>query len=388
MPFISWRGGCIHYAIGTREGARILESECALRLRRSSCTVAAMEPIASACRSFSLAAEVLREPGGSSEYGGIRIGVAEDLQAERHAVEHEQRQRQGRNAKQRGRHRELRTAGRLQACGRRAGRRQRYAGVAGVGKLGIERADAGPLLEAAAIIGERHGLRLLAAIEQRLAEQARIARGATVDEPARLPGVDAVRQREGLGELGVDRRHVSIVIACSNLDARCRQPMQRLLHAGLGSLGGEGPAGSLQEGEPPRLHWLRRALGPDQTGRASIATDALYDLVGDLPGVLQRGAQDAGATLALVVVTALTVERANSRLVAHATAEARRPQRRADHLRAKANTDHAARDCRRRAAARSTGCALEIPGVAGTARLGRGELGGHGLAEDDGAGLS
>src|SRR4029453_15733661 len=50
--------------------------------------------------------------------------------------------------------------------------------------------------------------------------------------------------------------------------------------------------------------------------RGGTAPDALRDLVGDLPGVLQRSRQDAGATLALVVVAALAIECADRRLEA------------------------------------------------------------------------
>ena len=157
------------------------------------------------------------------------------------------------------------------------------------------------------------------------------------------------------------------------------------MHAGLGGSGGDGPAGRLQEREPPRLRRLRRPLGAGQAGRAGIAADALRNLVGDLPGVLQRGGEDPGAALALVVVAAFAVERADRRLEADAAAEARGPQRRADHLGAEARADHAARDGGGGAAARAARRVLEIPGIARAARLGSGKFGGNGLAHNDGA---
>src|SRR5262249_58622503 len=125
----------------------------------------------------------------------------------------------------------------------------------------------------------------------------------------------------------------------------------------------------LQEGKPSRLGGLRRLVGSGEPDRAGIAADALRDLIGHLPGIRQRGGKEAGAALALIVVAPFTVERADRRLEADAAAEARRSDGRADHLGAKAGADHAGGDCGGRAAARAAGCVLEIPRVAGAARL-------------------
>ena len=69
---------------------------------------------------------------------GVAVEIADELQAERHAGDLEQRQRQRRHAEQRGRHREIRIAGRGESFRRAAGRGERDAGIASRGELGIE----------------------------------------------------------------------------------------------------------------------------------------------------------------------------------------------------------------------------------------------------------
>ena len=128
--------------------------------------------------------------------------------------------------------------------------------------------------------------------------------------------------------------------------------------------------------------------GPCRPGRAGVAADAGDDLVGDLPDIGERGGEHAGAALALDVVAAFAVEGVDARLEADATAIARRTDGGADHLRAERGAGDADGDRGRRTARRAARRARRVPGIARAARLGSGELGGHRLADDDGAGVA
>ena len=57
----------------------------------------------------------IADGGGDCEQLGVLAGKARDLQAERQAIDREQRQRQGRNTEHRGGHVEHRVAGRAEA---------------------------------------------------------------------------------------------------------------------------------------------------------------------------------------------------------------------------------------------------------------------------------
>src|SRR5262249_50969586 len=83
-----------------------------------------------------------------------------------------------------------------------------------------------------------------------------------------------------------------------------------------------------------------------------------------------------------VLVAAAAIDRADARLKADAAAKACGPQDRADDLRAERRRHHAAGHSGGGAAARPARGALPVPGIAGAARLGRGELRRNDLAED------
>src|SRR5262249_42755143 len=144
----------------------------------------------------------------------------------------------------------------------------------------------------------------------------------------------------------------------------------------------------LEKGEAARVARRRRAGRPEQPGIARIAAGVNSDLVGDLPGVLQCRGEHACGALAQSIITAAAVERADARLEADAAAVAGWANGRPDHLGAECGAEHSRCNRGRRAAARSAWRAAEIMRVAGTARLGGGKLGGHGLADDDRPGLA
>src|SRR5438445_397221 len=79
----------------------------------------------------------------------------------------------------------------------------------------------------------------------------------------------------------------------------------------------------------PRRGPARR---PNKAGIAGIAAGANRDLVGDLPGILERHRENAGRALAQPVMTAAAIERADRDLEADAAAVTGRANGRADHL--------------------------------------------------------
>ena len=126
-----------------------------------------------------------------------------------------------------------------------------------------------------------------------------------------------------------------------------------------------------------------------KSDEARIAAGAVGDGAQHRPGVGERRADGALAALAEVIVRAAAVDRADARLEADRAAEARRPQDRADHLGAERGRHHAGADRGGRAARRAARRALGIVRVLGLVpRMGGGEFGGRGLADDDGAGFA
>src|SRR4029077_10168156 len=99
------------------------------------------------------------------------------------------------------------------------------------------------------------------------------------------------------------------------------------------------PAGGFQHGERARLLCRRRLAGSLQAGRAGIAANAGDDLIGDLPSVFERGAEDASTALALIIVAALAVDRVHSRLETNRAAIARRTHGPGDDLGAEPGAD-------------------------------------------------
>ena len=101
---------------------------------------------------------------GDRERVGVAVEIADHLQAERHGVDLEQRQRQRRHAEERSRHGEFRIAGRGESLRRAARRGERDAGVAGRRERGMDGAHARAFLQIGAMLGERQILVFLGAL--------------------------------------------------------------------------------------------------------------------------------------------------------------------------------------------------------------------------------
>src|SRR5262249_18830766 len=116
------------------------------------------------------------------------------------------------------------------------------------------------------------------------------------------------------------------------LDPGSFEPCERIGHGLLGARRCGRPAGSFENGKPARFARRWRARRPEQTGIARIAAGARRDLVGDLPNVLQRHAENAGRALAQAVVTSTAIERADRDLEPNTAAVTGGPNGRTDHL--------------------------------------------------------
>jgi hypothetical protein len=188
----------------------------------------------------------------------------------------------------------------------------------------MRRAQAGALFETGAIIGERHVLVSIGALGDATAQGAGVTLSHGMKKPARLPAVAAMRQLRRIGQIGFERGDLIVVVARANFDPGGFQPREAIIQR-LFSLGRGGrPSRGLEHRKPLWLYRRRHRIGTLQTGRAGIAADPRDDLASDLPCVLQRRSENAGAALALIIVTALTVDRVDARLKADAAAEARR----------------------------------------------------------------
>ena len=171
-------------------------------------------------------------------------------------------------------------------------------------------------------------------------------------------------------------------------DPGCGEPCGRRLKGGAGRGRGLLPSGSLQHRERARAPRRRRFGRALQAGIPWIAAGPRRDVDRDQPSVFERRGEHAGAALAEVIVAAAAVDPADTRLEADAAAEARGPQDRADDLRPERRRHHAAGNGGGGAAARPTRGALPVPWIAGAARFGGGELGGHHFPEDHRARLA
>ena len=191
-----------------------------------------------------------------------------------------------------------------------------------------------------------------------------VALAGAAQEPARLEAVDPVRQRVRVG----DRPSRPLRSSRSSwrvgdrdagaLQALQASPASTRLRRRLGDRPSRRSPGTRAASASPGQG---TSSGPTRPGVPASPPTRADDLVGDLPGVLQRRRDDAGAALALVVVAAFAVERVHRRLEAVGAAKARRADGRADHLRAERGAHHAAADRRGRAARRAAGRVLEIP---------------------------
>src|SRR5947209_3312695 len=107
-----------------------------------------------------------------------------------------------------------------------------------------------------------------------------------------------------------------------DLNASALQSLQCLLHAGLSHLRCARPSGCFEKHQPPRTRSGRRLRRAYKAGCSRVAAHPRDDLVGHLPGILKAGRENAGTTLALVIVAALAIERVDCRLETEAAAKA------------------------------------------------------------------
>src|SRR6516162_9590844 len=240
-------------------------------------------------------------------------------------------------------------------------RRQRNAGIAVRGQLGMQRAHAGALLEISAMIGERHVLVTLRAFQNVAAYRIGIALAHGANEPAGLPAIAAVRQLHRVDQIGFQRGDFVVVMPRADFNAGGFQPHDIFAEPLLGADRSGIPARGLEHGDAPRLLAGRHAVRTLQPGRAGIAADPRNDFARDLPGILQGSSQDSGATLALIVVAAFAIDGVDARLETDAAAETRRSKDRANDLRAEGGADRAHGNGSRRAARRAAWRMRRVP---------------------------
>jgi len=133
-------------------------------------------------------------------------------------------------------------------------------------------------------------------------------------EPARLPAVAAVRQFGGVEQFLLQRRNHFVVTAGADCNAGRLQPRHAFIEALLGAGGGIVPAAGSSTARLRGLLAAGALSGPCKPGVPASPPTRADDLMGDLPGLFQRRAEDAGAALALIIVAALAVERVDARL--------------------------------------------------------------------------
>src|SRR5260370_1267444 len=171
------------------------------------------------------------------------------------------------------------------------GGRERDAGVEFLAEGMVDRPPPVAIRDMAAIVFERHGLRLTAAVEHRLAELAGIACPIGVDGPARLPGVDGDAELAGVVDRGLDRSDLVIVMTADNPDTGRLQLCNSSFQRPPGCRRCDSPTVGFKNRELARLRrgWRRRRT--IDARKARIAAGALRGFVRHLP----RRRQASGA---------------------------------------------------------------------------------------------
>ena len=216
---------------------------------------------------------VLPQPFGHGHQVGILIGAADDLQAQRHVLIREERQRHRRDAEQGRRHIDGGIAGPIETDGRGACRSEGDKGIVSGADLRVCSRISLAAAKRLAIIVERQCLRRRKPTPHPIAQSLTLRVAA--ERPTHLPVENAKRHRNGSGNDPLEGFEMLIIASVAQRNAELGQALAGAHEGGVRTVARLWPTGGLQHRQATRRPRRRSRDRPAQSGMPRIAADAL-----------------------------------------------------------------------------------------------------------------